>query len=197
MVGPLRGQRLNKKLKRSTRRTKEFERKLRASVGFLPFLEELARQPTSDRDCHRRFVEFLAFAARHRLRAKTLGELGMALVGYADSIPLDDEGSHVGEKPVAAFESKGIEATTDGVPRTPRFGKAIKSWMKNVPAQSRMPRAEVLAEDVAAPTTDGTSKEYAIEVAPFESEVAAVAGFHDVNVILGDSQAPRSGTRLP
>ena len=136
-------------MKRSAQRTKKFEKKLRASVGLRSVLEELAVQPATSKDYHRRLDEFWGFAARHRLRVKTPDELDVALVEYADSMFLDGEGFHVGEKLVAAFESRAIERTSDGVLRAPRFRKVIKSWKKNAPSQSRLPMPEVFMWAVA------------------------------------------------
>jgi len=78
-------------------------------------------------------------------------------------------------------------------PSTPRFLGTTRGLGKEGPAGKPSPQAKVLAEGVAAPTTDGNLKEYVIKAAPVVGKAAARDGSHDESVTLDDSPAPMRG----
>eukprot|EP00913_Durusdinium_trenchii_P003426 g3173.t1 len=131
-----------------TRQSKHLKR-LRAQAGEMTVLELASVRRSTQEDYLRRLNAFYDFAAFHLLSLKSLEDLDKALVDYSDTMYLNGEDSHAGDKLKAALEFQRPEGVRTGRLELPRFKRALKGWRKLAPTQVRQPMLEFLKSAVS------------------------------------------------
>lgn len=122
--------------------------KPQASSGAITLLEGIHPKEATRRDYLKRLTEFLEFAREWRLEVHTAQGLDAALADYVDLQYLRGEQGTGGTKLWAALRHARPELGRAAANRLPRFMRAVRTWSRVSPGQSREPLPSVVRSGI-------------------------------------------------